>query len=70
VVEVTAFETDDPALQGEMTMTTTIRPTADGSTVTIRHDGVPDAVAAEDNEAGTRMALAKLAAWAEGSAVP
>jgi uncharacterized protein YndB with AHSA1/START domain len=62
VVEVTEFETGDPALQGAMTMTTTIAPTADGSTVTVRHDGVPDAVPAADNEAGTRMALAKLAA--------
>ena len=62
VVELTEFETDDPALQGAMTMTTTIAPTAVGSEVTVRLDGVPDAVSPADNEAGTRMALAKLAA--------
>jgi uncharacterized protein YndB with AHSA1/START domain len=66
VVEVTEFETDDPALQGEMTMTTTITPTTGGCTVTMRHDGVPDAVSPADNELGTRMALAKLAALVAG----
>jgi uncharacterized protein YndB with AHSA1/START domain len=65
VVEVTAFESDDPAMQGEMTMTTTITATAGGSAVTMRHDGVPDAVDAHDNELGTRMALEKLAALVE-----
>jgi hypothetical protein len=45
-----------------MTMTTTIAPSAAGSTVTVRHDDVPDAVSPADNEAGTRMALVKLAA--------
>jgi uncharacterized protein YndB with AHSA1/START domain len=62
VVEITEFETDDPALLGAMTMTTTIAPAAVGSEVTVRHDGVPDAMSPADNETGTRMALAKLAA--------
>jgi uncharacterized protein YndB with AHSA1/START domain len=66
VVEVTEFETDDPALRGVMTMTTTIAPSAGGSTVTVRHVGVPDAVSPADNEVGTRMALAKLAALLSG----
>ena len=61
VVEVTEFETDDPALRGEMRMTTTLTPTEAGTEVVIVHEGVPDAVPAADNEAGTRMALAKLA---------
>jgi uncharacterized protein YndB with AHSA1/START domain len=66
VVEVTEFETDDPALRGEMTMTTTIKPIAGGSVVTLRHNDVPDAVRPEDNEVGTRMALTKLAALLAG----
>jgi uncharacterized protein YndB with AHSA1/START domain len=66
VVEVIEFETDDAALRGSMTLTTTITPTAGGSTLTVRHDGVPDAVRPEDNEAGTRMALARLAALLAG----
>ncbi|MGH3308354.1 MAG: SRPBCC domain-containing protein [Nocardioides sp.] len=61
VVEVTEFETDDPALRGEMTMTTTLTPTEGGTEVAIVHEGVPDAVPPADNEAGTRMALANLA---------
>ncbi|TKS99506.1 SRPBCC domain-containing protein [Streptomyces lasalocidi] len=66
VVEVLAFETDDPALGGTMTMTTTLTDAADGGTdVTIEHAGVPDAVVAEDNETGTRMALANLARLVE-----
>nr|MDT0526242.1 polyketide cyclase [Streptomyces sp. DSM 41633] len=31
----------------------------------IEHDGIPDAVNPADNETGTRMALAALAAWVE-----
>ena len=61
VVEVTEFETDDPALRGEMRMTTTLTPTGAGTEVVILHEGVPDAVPPADNEAGTRMALARLA---------
>jgi uncharacterized protein YndB with AHSA1/START domain len=61
VVEVTEFETDDPGLQGEMTMTTTLTATERGTEVVIVHEGIPDAVPQADNEAGTRMALAKLA---------
>ena len=65
VVEVSEFETDDPALRGQMTMTTSLRPVAGGTEVTIEHQGLPDVVPAADNEAGTRMALAKLAALLE-----
>jgi uncharacterized protein YndB with AHSA1/START domain len=62
VVEVIEFETDDPTLHGEMTMTTSLRPVPGGTDVTIEHRGIPDAVPAADNELGTRMALDKLAA--------
>lgn len=64
IVEEIEFETDDPALRGRMTMTTTLRETGDGgggTEVEIRHDGVPDAVPPSDNELGTRMALDRLA---------
>ena len=65
VVEVLAFETDDPGMSATMTMTTTLAPQASGTDVTIRHDGLPDTVPAADNEAGTGMALANLAALVE-----
>ncbi|QOV40437.1 SRPBCC domain-containing protein [Streptomyces ferrugineus] len=68
VVEEVEFETDDPALRGTMTMTTTLTAAADGGTdVVIAHEGIPDAVPAADNETGTRMALANLARLVEGT---
>jgi uncharacterized protein YndB with AHSA1/START domain len=67
VVEVLAFETDDPQLGGEMTMTTTLRDSEGGTEVELVHDGVPDAVRREDNELGSRMALAKLTECVEGA---
>jgi uncharacterized protein YndB with AHSA1/START domain len=68
VVEVLEFETGDPALGGAMTMTTTLTDAEGGTDVVIVHEGIPDAVPAADNETGTRMALANLAALVEQSA--
>jgi uncharacterized protein YndB with AHSA1/START domain len=67
VVERLAFETDDPGLAGEMTMTWTLREVEDGTEVEVLHEGLPDAVPAQDNETGTRMSLTKLAAYVEGA---
>ncbi|GAA4624930.1 SRPBCC family protein [Actinoallomurus vinaceus] len=66
VVEVFEFETDDPALRGTMTMTTTLTEADGGTDVLIVHEGIPDVVPAADNETGTRMALANLARIVEG----
>ena len=60
VVEVSEFETDDPALAGEMTMTTSLTPSGGSTEVEIVHEGVPDAVPRADNAAGMRMALTNL----------
>jgi uncharacterized protein YndB with AHSA1/START domain len=65
VVERLEFETADRALRGEMTMTTTLTEADGGTDVVIVHDGIPDAVPAEENETGTRMALANLARLVE-----
>ena len=65
VVEVVEFETDDPALRGEMTITTTLADAGDGTDVSIVHQGLPDSVPAADNEAGTRMSLDNLARLVE-----
>ena len=67
VVEVAAFETDDPALTTEMTMTTTLADAGEGTDVTILHEGIPDGVQRADNEAGTRMALENLARLVESA---
>ncbi|MFI6388422.1 SRPBCC domain-containing protein [Nonomuraea sp. NPDC050547] len=61
VVEVVEFESADPALGGEMTMTTTLTDAEGGTEVVILHEGLPEAVSAADNETGTRMALDNLA---------
>lgn len=65
VVEVLEFETEDPALAGVMTMTTTLTDAGGGTDILVVHDGIPGSVPPGDNETGTRMALAKLAALAE-----
>ncbi|MGW2119349.1 SRPBCC family protein [Streptomyces zhihengii] len=67
VVEVLAFESADPEFGGTMTMTTSLAAAEDGGTeVLVVHEGLPDAVRPEDNEAGTRMALDNLAGLVEG----
>ena len=65
VVELLEFETSDPALRGEMTMTTTLADANGGTDVVVVHEGIPSGVPAADNETGTRMALANLAAFVE-----
>jgi len=66
VVEEFEFETGDPALRGTMTMTTTLTDADGGTEVVVLHEGIPDAVPADQNEEGTRMALAHLARLVEG----
>jgi uncharacterized protein YndB with AHSA1/START domain len=61
VVEEVSFVSDDPGLAGTITMTTTLREVPGGTEVEIRLDGMPDAVPRDQNEAGTTMALEKLA---------
>jgi len=67
VVEVIEFETEDPALQGEMTATTTLTDAAGGTDVEILHEGVPAGISPADNELGTRMSLDNLAALVEST---
>lgn len=66
VVEVSQFETTDPALRSTMTITTTLTDAEGGGTdILIVHEGIPDVVPVADNELGTRMSLDKLAALVE-----
>ncbi len=67
VVEVMSFESADEAFAGEMTMTTNLQDAEGGTQVELVHEGIPDAVRPEDNEAGTRMTLANLAAYVEAA---
>jgi uncharacterized protein YndB with AHSA1/START domain len=68
VVEVDEFETEDPALRGEMTITITLADAGDGTDLLAVHDALPSGVSLDDNETGWRMALAKLAALVEPGA--
>ncbi|MEX0168233.1 SRPBCC family protein [Streptomyces sp. LMG1-1-1.1] len=70
VVEIIEFESEDARMHGAMTLTTTLIPVGGGTEVRIVHEGIPDAVPADQNETGTRMALDRLAAVAEGRPDP
>jgi uncharacterized protein YndB with AHSA1/START domain len=65
VVEVDEFETTDPALRGEMTITITLIDAEGGTDLFAVHDGLPPGVSTADNEVGWQMSLAKLAAYVE-----
>jgi uncharacterized protein YndB with AHSA1/START domain len=67
VVEWVEFETTDPALQGEMTITITLSDADGGTELLAVHEGLPRGLSAADNEVGWRMSLAKLAALVEAS---
>lgn len=65
VVEVDEFETTDPTLRGEMTLTITLADAGPGTVLDAVHEGLPIGLSTADNELGWRMALAKLAALVE-----
>ena len=65
VVEVVEFETDDPTMQGEMTITYRLDDADDGTIVTGRHENLPPGVSPADNELGWSMSMDKLAALLE-----
>jgi uncharacterized protein YndB with AHSA1/START domain len=65
VVEMVEFETADPALRGEMTITITLADADGGTELDAVHDGLPRGVPSADNEAGWRSSLAKLATLVE-----
>ena len=65
VVQTVEFETDDPAMRGEMTIIYSLADTAGGTDILAVHDAVPPGVPPADNEAGWRSSLDKLAALVE-----
>src|SRR6266545_3554754 len=65
VVEVVEFETTDPAMRGEMTITYSLVDTDGGTDIYAVHDGLPLGLSPVDNETGWQMSLAKLAALVE-----
>jgi uncharacterized protein YndB with AHSA1/START domain len=65
IVWATEFESADPAFAGEMIVTTTLASTGAGTQVTIACENIPRGVKLEDNEAGCRSTLEKLATFVE-----
>lgn len=70
IVEAVRFVSEDAAFGGEMTLTVTIEPDAEGIggvAVTLAFDGLPPGLRPEDNDAGARLSLAQLARRVEES---
>jgi uncharacterized protein YndB with AHSA1/START domain len=68
VVQVIEFETTDPELQGEMTITYTLADSPDGGTDLVGlHENLPPGVPPEQNELGWSMSIDKLARLVEAS---
>jgi uncharacterized protein YndB with AHSA1/START domain len=65
IVEQVAFESDDPAFAGIMTITTTLAPLSDGTKVTFRCENVPPGILPEDHNQGLSSSLKNLAAFVE-----
>jgi uncharacterized protein YndB with AHSA1/START domain len=68
VVEVMEFETEDPALRGEMRVTITLSDVDGGTELVAVHDQLPSGVPLADNDRGWQLSLAKLAALVEDPA--
>ena len=65
IVEAITFDSVDPAFSGEMIMEVTLETEEGGTTVSIVFKDIPPGIRPEDNEAGTRSSLEKLARYVE-----
>jgi uncharacterized protein YndB with AHSA1/START domain len=66
VVQVVEFETDDPTMKSEMTITYALADADDGSELIGLHENLPPGVSPADNELGWRISIDKLAKLVEG----
>ncbi len=65
IVHTDSFETDDPGMAGEMTVTVTFEDVPDGTEVTVHQEGIPEAIPVEDANAGWNDSLGNLAELVE-----
>lgn len=65
VVQVVAFETEDPAMRGDMTISYRLAHAQGGTDLLATHEDLPAGLAPADNEAGWRMSLGRLARLVE-----
>lgn len=63
IVWAVHFESADRAFSGEMRVITMLAPEGAGTRVTIVTENIPPGIRPEDNEAGCRLTLEKLAAY-------
>ena len=61
VVQAIEFETDDPGMRGEMTVSYALTPVEGGTVLAASHERLPPGLSPADNEVGWRMSLEKLA---------
>lgn len=66
IVQAVTFDSDDPTFAGEMRMEVTLEEAAGGTAVTVAFEGIPPGIRPEDNDAGTRSSLEKLARLLDG----
>ncbi|XYH98630.1 SRPBCC domain-containing protein [Sorangium sp. So ce1128] len=60
-----SFVSDDPVMRSEMQLTFTLEDEADGTRITLRHEGIPESISIEDNERGSASSLSNLARLVE-----
>ena len=65
IVQAITFDSVDPAFSGAMTMVVTFEDRDGGTEVAILFENIPSGIRPEDNEAGTRSSLEKLARYVE-----
>jgi uncharacterized protein YndB with AHSA1/START domain len=65
IVEVVAFESDDPVFAGAMTVTTTLAVVPEGTEVSFVCENVPSGIRPSDHQVGMASTLAQLAAFTE-----
>jgi uncharacterized protein YndB with AHSA1/START domain len=65
IVQLVEFESEDPALEGAMSITWTLAAVPGGTEVTIVCSNVPEGIRQDDHDAGLRSTLANLAAFTE-----
>jgi uncharacterized protein YndB with AHSA1/START domain len=65
ITQSVEFESSDPAFAGEMTMTFSLEPAAEGTMVTVTADNVPGGISKADHDAGLRSSLDNLAGFVE-----
>ena len=65
IVEAITFDSDDPTFSGEMTMEVALEERDGATDVTIVFENIPAGIRPEDNDAGTRSSLEKLARYVE-----